>query len=515
LKTFEATEMQPKPVRDITLADELDAKIAAGVEKIYQVAKASYGPKAGNTLIQLSAGAPLLSRDGVTNVSRVELDDPVENMAAQVVKQASKQSNEHSGDGTSAVVILTYHLYKQARKLVSAGHNRMAVARMLEESMRLAVAHIDSLSEESTSEILAHVATISAGDEAIGQLISETINEVGVDGGITVEDYSGIGIHNEIVDGFYFRKGFNDIRLVNDYTNLKATYENVAILLSENRLSTVTEIAPIIEKILEKGIKQLVIIGEVADDAQNVLLLSKAKGVIDVTVVEPPAFAGGRTLFLEDIAVLTGGQLLVSKPSDFNVESLGYAEKVVITEFSTTIIGADGSEEDKEKRITDIREQIANESNPHSLAAMKDRLAKMTGKIAIVRVGGATEIEQGEAKLRVQDAVCAVQAAAINGVVPGGGVTLATMKGTKFDNAYKQPFRQLMDNAGLNPEFYLFQLKNPWFGFNLKNITDEPVDLLKEGIIDPTQVIKEVVQNATSVAVSLITTSAAISYKKE
>lgn len=506
-------------VRDITYGDELNNKIFQGVEKIYLVAKAAYGPKAGNALIEATHGAPLLSRDGVTNVKKVFLTDAVEDMAAQVVKQASEKNNEKAGDGTSAVVILAYHLYKAARKLVSAGHNQMEVSRMIDEACTQVIAHIESIKRPVDGTLINDVATISAGDEALGELIAETIETVGVDGGVTVEDYPGIGIHNEIVDGFYFKRGFKDVRLINDYSGLRASYTNVAIFLVDNRISTVAEIAPIMETCIGNNIKQLVIIGEVSDDALSVLILSKAKGVIDVTVVDPPVFGGGRTLFLEDIAVLTGGKLLVSKPSDFDTKALGYAEKVIITEHSTTIIGADGADEDKEARIKEIREQLASEKNPNSLDFIRDRLAQLTGKIAVIRVGGSTEIEQQEAKLRVQDAVCAVQSAISGGIVPGGGVTLANVHGTAFDDAFREPFRQLLDNGGFNPDTYLAKItpESPWSGFNIRTLHDkiDAVDLLEEGIIDPAEVIIEVVRNASSVVSRLITTSVALTIKKE
>lgn len=505
------------PVREIAYGQELQDGITKGVAKIYEVAKAAYGPKAGNALIELSAGSPLLSRDGVTNVSKVRLEDPIEDMAAQVVKQASKQSNERAGDGTSAAVILSYHLYSEAVKLVAAGHNRMEVSQKIEEAARKAIAHIDNLKKPVNEDLLISVASISASNEAIGQLIAEVINKVGADGGITVEDMpGGIGITEEVVDGFYFKRGFSDVRLINDYTNLRASYTNVPLLICDNRMSTLAEIAPIIEKLIPAGIKQLVIVGEVVDDALSTLILSKK--ILDCTVVNPPVFGGGRTLFLEDLAILTGGKIMESKPDDFSIDDLGMAANVTITESSTTIIGGDGSQEDKEKRIADLRDQLEENSNPQSVEAIKGRLSRLTGKVAVIRVGGATEIEQQETKLRVQDAVCAVQAALADGIVPGGGVALATVKDTGFDGAFKQPFRQLLENGGFNPDMFLARLKDSkeWTGFNIRKITDEsqPTDMLKEGIIDPSKVVKEVVNNAASVASRLITTSVAITFKE-
>lgn len=505
-----------KQTRNITHTDELEARIFAGIEKTYLVAKAAYGPGAGNAILEASYGDPLISRDGVTNLEKVFLDDPIENMAARVIVQASKKNNKKVGDGTTAVVILAYHLYKEARKLIAGGYNRMMVAQMLEEDARNAVAALDIMKQPVDAKLLRHVAIVSAGDEAIGQMIADVVEAVGIDGGITVEDFAGNGIYNELVDGFYFRKGFTNINLINDPSNLESRHQNIDILITDKPLKVTTDIAPILDKFVKNGGKELVIVGDVGEEALGVLLLNRLKGIVNVTVADVPVFGAMRSLFLEDIALITGGKVLLpgADPASFEISMLGGAERVTINEFSTTIIGAEGVREDVELRIRELRDQLKEAESPITIEALKDRLAKLTGKIAIIRVGGATEVEQGEVKLRVQDAISAVQAAIQDGIVPGGGVALARMTHMNFYKAYEQPFKQLVDNAGDNPEPYLWKMleKPVWYGYDLQSNTGKPVDLLKAGVIDPASVIKEVVVNATSVVSKLITASVGITY---
>jgi chaperonin GroEL len=505
--------MNPKTV---LFEEESQTKIRLGAEKVYQVAKAAYGPKAGNVLLEKSWGDPILSRDGVTNVREVFLEDPAENMAARIIVQASQKNNQTVGDGTSAVVILAYHLLKEAQRKIGAGINRMTVSRELEQEAETICAYIDSIKKNVTEDMVQKVAAISAGDEALGSLIADTINEVGLDGGVTVEEYQGLGVQNEIVDGFYFQKGFTDINLINNYSLLKSEFTEVPILISEKRLSTVSDIAPLLDKIVGANIRNLVIIGDVVDDALGVLLLNKIKGNITATVVDAPVYGGNRTLFLEDVAVMTGGKVLLSgtDTQSFDKEYLGYAEKVIINEFSTTIIGADGEKDNVVKRIDDLKQQLDEAVHPVTIEAIKNRLSKLTGKIAILRVGGATEVEMKESKLRVEDAVCAVQAAIRDGVVPGGGVALA--KAPTTWKSFQQPFMELLENAGENPHEYLAKamVAKQWHGYDIKNLKPSTTDMLEAGIIDPAQVIKEVVVNAISVVSRLITTTAMITIKK-
>ena len=506
--------------KNITYEDELQAGIALGIEKVYRVAKAAYGPLAGNAFLEENYGDPTISRDGVTNVEKVYLEDAVENMAARTLIQASRKSDKKVGDGTTAVTILSYHLYKEARKLISSGENRMAVSKKLQEVATEVLGKIDAYVKDVDDSLLKSVAVVSAGDENIGEMISDIISEVGSDAGITVEDFAGVGIYNEIVDGFYWRRGFTNINLINDASNLESNLSNVSIFLSDRSFKAAAEIYPVIEKMvggLGKG-KEVLFVGDFADEVLAALVLNKINGVLIPTIVDVNTFGPMRTMFLDDLATVTGSVVLAqgTNPKDFHIDMLGGADKVIVNEFSTTIMGGDGPVEDLNTRVTELKAQLADADSPVTQNALRDRISRLTGKIAIIRVGGATETEQGETKLRVRDAVCAVQAAVKGGVVPGGGVTLARIGATlsSFSDSYKEPFKQLVDNAGENAEAYIAKvLDSPdlWSGFNLRD-NKGIVNLLDAGVLDPADVIREVVTNSASVVAKLITTTVAVTY---
>jgi chaperonin GroEL len=504
-----------KQTRTVVYGDRLQNSLAEGVEKLYHVAETAYGPKSGNVGIEMPYGDPTVSHDGVTNVEKVFLSNPIENMAVAILKQASKKSNKKVGDGTTGVVILAYYLYKEARKLVAGGYNRMEIAKMLRETATDAIEQIDKMKKPTDEQLLKYVAEISAGDQAIGNMIADVIQEIGIDGGVTIEDFAGVGIYNEIVDGFYFRKGFTNVNLTTDPTNLESKHDNVRIFITEKKLTTVTDVAPILEKIVKSGIKDLVIVGDVGEEALNVLFLNRLKGIITTTVVDAPVFDSMRSLFLEDLAVITDGTVFTpgANSSDFEVDMLGAAGKVIVNENSTTILDGDGDESGINSRVAELRDQLAQAESEVTIEALKNRLSRLTGKVAIIRVGGAVESEQAEVKLRVQDAICAVQAAIKDGIVPGGGVSLARIKPLHFQSAFKEPFKVLLANAGHDaPGDVLSEVlrKSLWFGIDLKSDSYEPVDLLKAGVIDPTWVMKEVIQNACSVVAQLITLKASI-----
>jgi chaperonin GroEL len=504
-----------KVTKDIVTGVDFYGHIAQGVEQVYEVAKSAYGPGAGNVIIELPYGDPIISRDGVTNVERVYLPDPVENAAARLIVQASKKSNKKVGDGTTAVVILARCLYVEANKLIATGLNRMEVSRMLKRMVPDIITQINKMKIDVTPELLQHVAVVAAGDEATGQMIADVISVVGLDGGVTVEDFAGVGIYNELVDGFYWRKGFTSVNLVNDPSNLESRHENIDLLISEKRLNTTGDVAPILDKIVaQSGLgKELVLVGDVSEEVLGVLFLNRLKGIISVTVVDIPDFGAMRSLTLEDLALVTGGKVYLhgSNASDFELDWLGGAKKVIANEFSTTVIGGEGASEDIEKRIKDLRQQLHEAESPVTAEALKSRLSKLTGKVAIVRVGGATEVEQGEVKLRVQDSICAVQAAIKDGIVPGGGVALARVHSPHFEDAFKQPFLTLVENCGYNPDRALWRLQESkasrWYGYDLKDphFDYTPINTLKAGVVDPASVVKETVQNAVSVVAELIT----------
>jgi chaperonin GroEL len=498
----------------LTDRDVLQAKIAEASEALYQVAKSAYGPKAGNVMLGFKHGAPLLSRDGVTNIKLVRLADPVADDAAQAIKQVSEKNNQKVGDGTTAVVILTHHLLKAAQRLEGKGLNPMEIAAKLKEAEAVAHTYIDSIKKPVVDdEFLEKVATISAGDPELGAMIADIMKEVGKDGGVMIEQYEGLGVHNELIDGFYFHRGYKDTDLINDPTANQSNHYNVPILISNKVMNTEVDIAPVLNAAVKAGIKELIIVGEVNHAAIETLKMTRAKGLMMAVAIDPPYVVGGRSLFLDDIAVMTGGEIY--NGVDFNVEQhLGFAKEVLVTEHSTTILEGDGEADLIKKRIEDLHGQLKEAEHPTTIQFIKDRLARLTNKMAIIRVGGAIEFERDEVRLRVQDAVCAVQSAMKDGILPGGGTTLARITGTDFDDAFRQPFRQLVANAGLNQDAYLAKLEDSkvWEGFNLRNMTDKPIDMLEAGVIDPSLVISEVVTNAVAIVSGLITASAAIAH---
>lgn len=501
-------ELFPK---DIFYGDEAREKIVLGVTTMYEVARAAYGPKAGNVMYEQAwpSGAGKASRDGVTNLDKVTLPDRAANMVAKAVLQASKQNNAVAGDGTTAVAILTYHLYMAGRKLIAAGHNQMEVAQMIEETAQKALEYIDSIKKELTEDDLLNIAKVSCGDDAIAELLAATVKEVGDEGGVTVEEHTGLGVYAEVVDGFYMRKGYSDVRLLKDGGSLTSDFENVPIFLTDKIISEPREMATILNKIVGAGHKEVLILGEVIHDALEFLAKQRGDRTVIPTLAGIPAVAGMKSIVLDDIASLTGGRVYQQgqTAADFSLEYLGAAKRVIVEELSTTIVDGAGETEEIKKRLIELEGQLKTETAAITTTAIKDRISRLRGKVGIVKVGAPTDIDREELRLRIDDAVCALQAARREGTVPGGGTTLARVTGTSFDEALQQPFIELLTNAGQKAEYHLGQLLDSpvGYGFNLKNMTAKPVDLRKEGIIDPTLVIKEVVRNAASIAGTLIT----------
>jgi chaperonin GroEL len=488
-------------------------KIKEASTTLYDVAKAAYGPGSSNVILGFRHGAPLFSHDGVTNLKMVRHEDQFIDDIIQAIKTVSEQNNQKVGDGTTAVVILAHHLLMAAQKMEGLGVAQREIVAKLNQAREVALAYIDSIKKPVTmakdESNLEKVATVSAGDPEIGAMIADVMHAVGSDGGVVIESYEGLGVHPEIVNGFYFSKGYRDTALINDPTNNQSLHENVPILISSKKFSTNVDIGPILQKVHDAGIKEFVLIADITDEVGQTLLMNRGKGIIAVSVIEPPFVSGSRSLFLDDIALLVGAKVYEGNDFDPSVY-LGFAKEVLITGSSTTILGGDGDEKAVKERIKVLRAQANEATHPQSIQFAKDRLARLSGKMAKIKVGGALEAERDELKLRVQDAVCAVQSAVKDGIVPGGGCTLARVSGTDFDEAFKQPFRTLMVNAGQNPDAYLAKLSpsETWTGFDLTNLTDDPQDMFDTGVIDAALVQKEVVRNATSIVVQLIMSGA-------
>jgi chaperonin GroEL len=498
----------------ITDRDQVQDKIKSASTILYNVAKAAYGPGSGNVILGFRHGAPMLSRDGVTNIKMVRSQDIFEDDIIQSIREASEKNNKKVGDGTTAVTILSYHLIQSAQRLEGKGVKPMEIAARLHDAELKAIEYINSIKLDTDDSMLDKVATISANDENLGHMIADVVREVTKDGGVIIEQYEGLGVHNEIIDGFYFGKGYKDTALINDMQLNQSLHKEIPILISSKVLSTEVDIAPILESVVSQGAKELILVGEVRDVALEILKIAKSQGKIHVCPIDPPFAAGSTTLFLDDCAVMTGGKVYDGIDFSFG-DHLGFAKEVIVSESATSMLGGDSDSKEVKARIKSLHEQLKETDHPLSVQFIKDRLARLTGKMAIIKVGGALDLEREETKLRVQDAVCSVQSAMKEGIVPGGGTTLARIKGTEFDDAFQEPFKLLVSNVGLNPEAYIARLEESevWYGYNLKKLTKDPVNLLDEGVVDASLVIKEIVRNAISVAASLITAGVILSYE--
>lgn len=499
--------------RLIIKGDEAQQAIKEGVQIAYEVAKAAYGPRSGNVSIESVYGDPMNSHDGVFNLDHLHLADPIVNMATRTIVQASRATNVHVGDGTTAAVILASAFYNEARALLaSTTESRMSIAKKLQSAAAAACELIDQLKIDAIPELLKNVAIISASDEALGSLISDTIQEIGADGGVIIENFGGSGIYNDITSGFYFRNSVApNAALMTDPSNLESRFDNVMILVCDKEMSNIGDIAPIFDKVINEKIHELVLIGTVNTEALALAIKLRMDGILTTTIIEPPEFGTLRTLFMDDVALYTGAKILNggANANDFELNMLGES-KVVITEHSTTLLNGDGLREDLDRRIAELTEELKVAQSPVTQETVRSRLGRLTGKIAILRVGGSTPVEQEEVKLRVEDAVAALQAAIKGGVVPGGGTALARLpKDIPFHAAFEQPFKTLRENAGRNVDRGLWHVQEakPWQGYDLRNDEDELVDLKKAGVVDPTLVIKEVISNAASVAAELIKTT--------
>lgn len=502
-------------VPKIIFRTETQAKIKHASSVLYKVAKTAYGPKSGNVILGFTHADPLLSHDGITNIKMVDSEDPFESDIIKIIRQASEKNNQKVGDGTTAVIILTHPLILETQKMEAQGLKPREIVSKLREAETVALDYLDSISQPVKNN-LEEVATISAGDKAIGQMLSDIMKEVGKDGGVVIEAYEGLGIHPEIVDGFYFGKGFKETALINDPSNNQSNHTDMPVLISSEKFTSEVDIAPILKSLRDGGFKEFLLIADVGDGALKTLAMSKSAGIIHGVVVEPPYVSGGRSLFLDDIAIMCGAKVYEGVNFDPK-EYLGLAKEVLVNAYSTTVIGGDMDKKAVKDRIKQLRVQLKEVDHPLSIQFAKERLARLSGKMAIIKVGGALEFEREELKLRIQDAVCAVQSALKEGIVPGGGCALVRVQGTAFDDIFKTPFRQLMKNADLNPESFLAHLEGlgAWYGFDLNNLVTEPEDMLKLGVIDPTIVIKEVVRNAVSIVCGLITAGAELAYSEK
>ena len=512
-------------------------RILGGAQILYDAVKTTMGPKGRNVVISKSYGGVTVTHDGVTvakNVDVADVDDETlgYKVGAELIKQAANKMNDVAGDGTTTVTVLTYNILNEANKLIAAGHNPMLLRKGLEAAAHDVIKQLGGMAEDikGKKSRVAEVATISAGDAEIGNLIADIIDKVGKDGVVTVEEGQGLLLESEVVEGFTMDRGFVSAYMVTDTTRMEAVYNKPAILVTDQKISSVQEFLPILEKLAQAGKKDLVIIAEdVEGEALGTLILNKLKGVFNTVAVKAPSFGDKRADRLEDIAILTGAQVISNDQGmtfeDVELDMLGSARKVIVTKDETTIIEGAGKASAVKARIAQINEQIKTTTNQYDKDDRQTRRACLQGKVAVIKVGGATETEIEEKKFRVDDAVAATKAALDEGIVSGGGVTLINLAGhiktTGHDseaagaailqNALEQPFRILMSNAGVNPDEWLPQVKKAKAGMGV-NVNDPTklVDLRAAGVVDPARVTKEAIQNAVSIAGTSMTMGALV-----
>lgn len=515
--------------------DDARQRVLAGAKELYDAVKVTMGPKGRNVVVSKSYGGPTVTHDGVTVAKAVEVpqkDDETlgRSVGAELVKQAANKTNDSVGDGTTTATILTYHILSEANRLIAAGHNPMDLKKGLDQASQKVLSeiesHVDKISGKKDK--VAQVATVSAGDAEIGNLIAEVIEAVGEDGSVTVEQSQTLGIEKEIVEGFKIDRGYVSPYMVTDPARMEAVYEKPLIMITDKKISSIQDILPLLEKIAQGGKKDLVIIAEDVDgEALATLILNRLKGVFNTLAIKAPSFGDRRKDIMEDIAVLTGATV-ISEEQGITFESatldmLGSARKIIADKDSTTIVEGYGEPSEVKARIAQLKLQIENATSEFDKEKLEERLAALSGKVAVIKVGGATETEIEEKKFRVDDAVAATKAAVAEGIVPGGGVTLVdlskalTVEATRVSNssdagqlilkqALVQPFKQLMDNAGLNAEEKLAKVleAKSGMGFNV-NEADKLVSLKEAGIVDPAKVVKEAITNAVSIAGTAMT----------
>jgi chaperonin GroEL len=533
--------------KQITHGEESRAAILRGVNQLADAVKITLGPRGRNVVLDKKYGSPTITKDGVTVAKEIELKDPVENMGAQMVREVASKTSDVAGDGTTTATVLAQAIFREGVKTVAAGANPMALKRGIDKAVERATKEIKKMSKPVTGDMIAQVGTISAnGDHTIGELIAEAMAKVGKDGVITVEESKTMETALEVVEGMQFDRGYLSPYFVTDAESMEAVLENPAILLSEKKISSLRDMLPILEQAAKLGKSILIIAEDVEGEALATLVVNKLRGTITVAAVKAPGFGDRRKAMLEDIAVLTGGTVISEdlgiKLENVKLEDLGSARRVTLDKETTTIIDGGGNPKDLQGRVKTLKAQIEDTSSDYDREKLQERLAKLVGGVAIIRVGAATETELKEKKARVEDAMNATRAAVEEGIVPGGGVVLiraakALEKFKLFETdkdgdvigdedeqigvnivkrALEEPLRQIVANAGLEGAVIVEKVraeKNPNVGFNAATETFE--DLVAAGVIDPAKVTRCALQNAASIAGLMLTTEALISEIQE
>lgn len=493
---------KPSLNRACITGEELDKGIEQGIKTLYEVAKTAYGCKGGNVMIEHRASAPTISHDGVSNLEELEVEDAIQDMAIKVVKQSSRRTNETAGDGTTLSAILSYHLYQWAKKQIDNGASRVEVAKQIEDNVPRILEEVDkATTKKLTPELLKGACIISAGDEGLGELIYDVVSEVGEFGGINVSYVGSLGVSTNIVKGMYIPSGYEDAKLINDLDGNRSVLENTPVIILSSTITRQDEIIPLLENIRTHNYQKAVFFADIAGDALRVLELNRN---FDACVVKPQS--NSYEVLLKDVALYTGGKVYSGNPSEYKLQEFaGMAESITITQRETTILGGKGDPKEIDKVVKDLKDKLAK-AEPQDRAFLEGRIARLTANVATIYVGGASAVERGEVKLRVDDAVCAAKSALAGGIVPGGGVCLRDI-GDRLSIPYLwEPYRDLLENSGLQEDNFAEGV-----GYNLK--TGVADNMLNLHIIDPAIVIREAVINSHSVISKLITTQMALVYK--
>ncbi len=524
----------------ITFDVDARAKLKRGVDQLADAVKVTLGPKGRNVVIDKKFGAPNVTKDGVTVAKEIELEDPIENMGAQMVREVASKTSDVAGDGTTTATVLAQAIVREGLRNVTAGANPMDLKRGIDLAVTSVIEELKKLSRPiSGKKEIAQVGSISANnDPSIGELIAEAMEKVGKDGVITVEEAKGIETELSVVEGMQFDRGYLSPYFVTDPDTMEAILENPYILIHDKKISTMKDLLPVLEKVAQQGRQMLIIAEDIEGEALATLVVNKLRGTLKIAAVKAPGFGDRRKAMLEDIAVLTGGTV-ISEEKGFKLENatlsyLGTASRIAIDKDNTTIVEGSGEKEDIKRRINEIKSQVEKTTSDYDKEKLQERLAKLAGGVAVIKIGAATEVEMKEKKARVEDALHATRAAVEEGIVPGGGVALIRSLGSlngafskKLDNedvktgveiikrALEEPLRQIVANAGLEGSVVVNEVKNNKEGYGFNAATEVYEDLLKSGVIDPTKVTRSALQNAASVASLLLTTEATIVEKKE
>ena len=523
--------------KEIFYGEDARRKLQSGVDQLANTVKITLGPKGRNVLINKSFGSPLITNDGVTIAKEIELEDAVENMGAQIVKEVASKTNDVAGDGTTTATLLTQIIIKEGFKNVAAGANPMELKKGIQGAVDVAVEEIGKIAKPVvTKESIAQVAAVSAADEKIGELIAEAMEKVGKDGVITVEESKSLGTTLEVVEGMQFDRGYLSAYMVSDTEKMEANIENPLILITDKKITNIQELVPILEQIMQQGRKLLIIAEDVEGDALANLVVNKLRGVIDVVAVKAPGYGERRKAMLEDIAILTGGTVIASdlgyELKEVTVDMLGNASTVKVDKDNTVIVGGSGDKAEVKARVNSIKSQIEETTSEFDKEKLQERLAKLAGGVAVIKVGAATETELKERKLRIEDALNATKAAVEEGIVAGGGAALvnaipavkdyvSTLAGDVktgaaiIIRALEEPVRQIAENAGMEGSVVVAEVKKSQAGVGFNAATEEYVDMIDAGIVDPAKVTRSALQNAASASAMLLTTEAGVVDIKE